>query len=46
MHAVRQEVDAVDLMMEKSEAPTAALSLQLETLREELAASKYRKQEE
>ena len=32
--------------MDKSEGPTAALTMQLEGLREELAASKYRKMEE
>ena len=32
--------------MDKSEGPTAALSLQLDTLRDELEKSKYRKMEE
>lgn len=32
--------------MDKSEGPTAALNMQLETLREELATSKYKKMEE
>lgn len=32
--------------MDKSEGPTAALNLQVESLKEELEVSKYRKMEE
>jgi hypothetical protein len=32
--------------MDKSEGPTASLNMQLDTLREELETSKYRRMEE
>lgn len=43
---MRKEIEQVQTQMDKSEGPTAVLNHQLDTLKEELEASRYRRMEE